>query len=58
VGEILGLQAGTVLNLDAELNAPFDVMLGDLVGPRGELIAVGDRFGLRVTEVAPHGTVG
>jgi flagellar motor switch protein FliN/FliY len=58
VGEILGLQAGTVLNLDAELNAPFDVMLGDQVVARGELIAVGDRFGLRVTEVAPHGTVG
>lgn len=58
VGEILGLQAGAVLTLDAELNAPFDVMLGDQVVARGELVAVGDRFGLRVTEVAPHGTMG
>lgn len=58
VGDILGLQAGTVLTLDVELNAPFDVMLGDQVVARGELVAVGDRFGLRVTEVAPHETVG
>lgn len=58
VGEILGLKAGTVLTLDAALNAPFDVVLGDQVVARGELVAVGDRFGLRITEVAPHGVVG
>lgn len=58
VGDILGLKAGAVLTLDAPLNAPFDVMLGDQVIARGELVAVGDRFGVRVTEVAPHGTLG
>ena len=54
VGEILGLKAGAVLQLDAALNAPFDVLLGDQVVARGELVAVGEHFGLRVTEVAPH----
>lgn len=58
VGDILGLQAGTVLTLDTELNAPFDVVLGNQVVARGELVAVGDRFGLRITEVAPHGALG
>jgi flagellar motor switch protein FliN/FliY len=29
-------------------------MLGDQVVARGELVAVGDQFGVRITEVAPH----
>ena len=44
--------------LDATLDAPFDVVLGDQVVARGELVAVGDRFGLRITEVAPHEAMG
>lgn len=56
VGELLSLKEGTVMTLDTALNAPFDVMLGDQVVARGELVAVGDQFGVRITEVAPHGT--
>jgi len=54
VGELLALKEGTVMTLDTALNAPFDVMLGDQVVARGELVAVGDQFGVRITEVAPH----
>lgn len=53
VGDILSLQAGTVLSLDTALNAPFDVMLGDALIARGELVAVGEQFGIRITQVAP-----
>ncbi|HEY8880056.1 MAG TPA: FliM/FliN family flagellar motor switch protein [Roseateles sp.] len=56
IGELLALKEGTVMTLDTALNAPFDVMLGDQVVARGELVAVGDQFGVRITEVAPHGT--
>ena len=52
VGEILALKEGAVLTLDAALNAPFDVMLGDTLIARGELVAVGDQFGIRITQVA------
>lgn len=52
VGDILALKEGTLLTLDAALNAPFDVMLGDSLIARGELVAVGEQFGLRITEVA------
>lgn len=55
VGDILSLKAGEVLALDRALNAPFDVMLGDSVIARGELVAVDDRFGVRIIEVAPGG---
>jgi flagellar motor switch protein FliN/FliY len=54
VGDLLSLQEGTVMALDTALNAPFDVMLGAQIVARGELVAVGDRFGVRITEVAPH----
>jgi flagellar motor switch protein FliN len=51
VGEVLGLKEGAVLALDTELNAPFDVMLNGTVIARGELVAVGDNFGVRLTQV-------
>lgn len=54
VGELLALKEGTVMTLDTTLNAPFDLMLGDQMVARGELVAVGDQFGVRITEVAPH----
>ena len=56
IGELLALQEGAVMTLDTALNAPFDVMLGDKVVARGELVAVGEQFGVRITEVAPHDT--
>jgi len=54
VGDILSLREGVVLALDRALNAPFDVMLGDNVIARGELVAVGEQFGVRIVQVAPH----
>ena len=54
IGELLALKEGAVLALDTALNAPFDILLGDQVVARGELVAVGDQFGVRITEVAPH----
>lgn len=53
VGDILSLQAGALLSLDTALNAPFDVMLGDALIARGELVAVGEQLGIRITQVAP-----
>lgn len=51
VGEILGLQEGAVLEMDSPLNAPCDVVLDGTVIARGELVVVGDRLGLRLTQV-------
>lgn len=52
VGELLSLKEGTLLTMDTALNAPFDICLGGAVVARGQLVAVGDQFGIRVTEVA------
>jgi flagellar motor switch protein FliN/FliY len=51
VGELLNLKDGTVLTLDRAVDAPFDVVLDGNVLARGQLVAVGDRFGVRITEV-------
>lgn len=51
IGEILNLKEGAVFKLDAELNAPFDIVVNDTVIARGELVAVGDHFGVCVTHV-------
>ena len=53
VGDVLSLRDGAVLTLDTALNAPFDVMLGETVIARGELVAVGEQFGIRVVQVQP-----
>jgi flagellar motor switch protein FliN/FliY len=52
VGEILALQAGSVLPLEAAVNSPFDVVLNGATIARGELVAIGDRYGICITEVA------
>lgn len=54
IGDLLSLKEGAVLPLDRALNAPFDVMLGEHLVARGELVAVDDQFGIRIVQVAPH----
>lgn len=56
VGDILNLKEGSVFKLDTELNAPFDVVVNDTVIARGELVAVGDHFGVCVTQVQTANT--
>ena len=51
VGDILSLKEGAIFKLDTELNAPFDIVVNDTVIARGELVAVGDHFGVCVTQV-------
>lgn len=51
VGELLALHDGCVLTLDRALDAPFDVVLDGRVLARGQLVAVGEQFGVRICEV-------
>ena len=50
VAELLALSEGEVLTLDRAVDQPLDVLLDGHVVARGTLVAVGDQFGLRVTE--------
>ncbi|HEX3892791.1 MAG TPA: FliM/FliN family flagellar motor switch protein [Terracidiphilus sp.] len=52
LGEILDLGAGDVVELDRHVSDPVDLVVGDRIVARGEVVLVNGNFGLRVTEVA------
>jgi len=52
LGEILDLGPGDVVQLDRHVSDPVDLIVGDKIVARGEVILVNGNFGLRVSEVA------
>ncbi len=52
LSEILDLGAGDVVELDRHVTDPVDLIVGDKIVARGEVVLVNGNFGLRVTEVA------
>lgn len=51
IGEVLRLSAGATLELGKSIGEPLEVFVnGQLLG-RGEAVVVGDRYGLRITEL-------
>jgi flagellar motor switch protein FliN/FliY len=51
VGELTRAQVGQVVALDREVDAPVDLLLEGRVVARGQLVAVGEHFGIRLTEL-------
>ena len=52
LSEILDLGPGDVVQLDRHVADPVDLIVGDKIVARGEVVVVNGNFGLRVTEVA------
>lgn len=50
--ELLELGPGDVLELDRQVTDPVDLIVGDKIVARGEVVLVDGNFGLRVTDVA------
>jgi flagellar motor switch protein FliN len=51
VAQLLALGEGAVVELDRAATEPIDVLVGGAVVARGEIVAVGESFGVRVTEI-------
>lgn len=51
VGELLSAKQGHVIALDRKVDQVVDVLLEGQVVARGQLVAVGDVFGVRITEL-------
>ena len=49
--ELLELGTGALLELDRQVEEPVDLMLGERVIARGEVVIVDGNYGMRVTEV-------
>jgi flagellar motor switch protein FliN/FliY len=50
--EVLELGPGDVVDLDRHVSDPVDLVVGDRIVARGEVVVVNGNFALRVTEVA------
>lgn len=53
LADVLKLAPGQVHVLDRRVDQPVDVLVSDRLVARGEIVSVGERFGVRLTEVLP-----
>ena len=51
VAELFALGVGNVVPLDKAVDAPVDLSVNGRIVGRGTLVAVGDQFGVRITEM-------
>lgn len=56
VQEILRLGRGSVVQLDRLAGEPIDVYVGDRRFAEGEVVILGETFGVRITRILPRGT--
>jgi flagellar motor switch protein FliN/FliY len=51
IGEVLRLGPGSVLELSKSNGEPLDIYVNNRLIARGEAVVVGERYGIRLTEV-------
>jgi flagellar motor switch protein FliN/FliY len=51
VSEILKLGTGSIVELDRLAGGPVDLLVNNKLVARGEVVAIDDNFGVRVTEL-------
>lgn len=56
VAEVLKLGTGSIIELDRLAGGPVDLLVNNKLIARGEVVAVDDNFGVRVTELIQRPT--
>jgi flagellar motor switch protein FliN/FliY len=56
VRDLFALKADSLIQLDKRMAEPVDILLDDKIVARGNLVAVDDDFGVRITEIVRPGT--
>jgi len=51
LGELVRLSHGSLVELEREVHEPADVLVNGKVVARGEIVTVGERYGVRITSV-------
>ncbi len=51
VGKVLKLGAGSIIELDRLAGGPVDLLVNNKLIARGEIVAVDENFGVRITEL-------
>ncbi len=54
VREIVALGSGSIVELDRLAAGPVDVLINNKLVARGEVVAVDENFGVRITEIVEH----
>jgi flagellar motor switch protein FliN/FliY len=47
------LGPGSLLTLDRQAHEPCDILVNGRVVARGEIVTVGDQYGVRISEISP-----
>ncbi len=55
LADLVSVEPGELVALDRMTNAPVDVLVNGKPFARGEIVAIGDRFGVRLTELLDTG---
>ncbi len=53
IAQVLELGPGSVVEFRRPVDQPVDLRVNDRVVARGEIVAVDDRYALRITELVP-----
>lgn len=56
VQEVLALGTGSVIQLNRMVGEPIDIYVSDRKLAEGEVVVVGEHFGVRVTRILAHDT--
>jgi flagellar motor switch protein FliN len=51
IEKVLGLQGGSILELDKVAGEPLDILLNGKLVAKGEAVVVGEKFGVRITQI-------
>jgi len=54
VDGIMKVKPGTIVTLETGLADHVDLYLNEVLVARGEIVAVGEKYGVRVVEIAPQ----
>lgn len=55
IRDLLNLNEGSVVELDRQSGAPLDVFANGTLIAKGEVVTVGGRFGIRITDIVAPG---
>lgn len=52
LGELMSLKEASILKIERHVDDPIDIVVDGKLFARGQLVAVGDNFGVRILEIA------
>lgn len=56
INELVSLSAGTIVDLNRDLDAPLDLLVNGTLIARGEVVVMGKKFGLRLVDICSNKT--